>query len=57
MDQLVLDATDTTVAVGDAAELWTSHDDITVWAGAAAKYPLSLVSGLSWRVDRDWAGS
>ncbi len=57
MDQLVLNVTDTTVAVGDDTQLWTSHDDITVWAGAAAKDPLSLVSGLSWRVERDWAGS
>lgn len=57
MDQLVLDVTDTVATVGDDAQLWTSHDDITVWAAVAAKDPLSLISGLSWRVERDWAGA
>jgi alanine racemase len=57
MDQLVLDVTDIDVAIGDDVNLWTSHGEIAVWAVAAAKNPLSLISGLSWRVEREWVAS
>jgi alanine racemase len=54
MDQLVLDVTDCPVVVGDNALFWSHPDEIAVWAGSATRDPLSLVAGLSWRVEREW---
>lgn len=54
MDQLVLDVTNCSVVVGDNALFWSHPDEIAVWAGSATRDPLSLVAGLSWRVEREW---
>jgi len=57
MDQLVLDVTDIPASVGSDAHFWTSNDEIAVWAESARRDSLSLVAGLSWRVEREWVGS
>lgn len=54
MDQCVVDITDTTAEVGDIATVWDTRESLAEWAECSARDPLSLVSGLSWRVERSW---
>jgi alanine racemase len=54
MDQCVVDITDLSVTVGSTVSLWDSVDSIAEWSTCARRDPLSLVSGLSWRVERSW---
>ena len=54
MDQCVVDITDVTVSTGDVATFWDSVESLKEWAQYSSRDPLSLVSGLSWRVERSW---
>lgn len=54
MDQCVLDVTGLTVSVGDIATTWTTSDNTAAWASTSSREPLSLVAGLTWRVQREW---
>lgn len=54
MDQLVIDVTETTAAVGDTVTLWDSQSPLSEWAHAFAGEPLSLISRLGIRVERRW---
>ena len=54
MDQCVVDLTGHSVIVGAIAQTWDSLASVSEWSTAAARDPLSLVSGLSWRVERTW---
>lgn len=55
MDQFVADVTDLPVSVGDLAVLWDSTAAVTQWHTHTGRDPLTLVAGLSWRVDRVWS--
>jgi alanine racemase len=57
MDQLVLDVTEIPAELGDDVQFWSNHDEIAAWAKSANRDALSLVAGLSWRVERDWSGT
>ena len=54
MDQCVVDLTGLSTAIGSIARTWNSLDSVREWSTAANRDPLSLVSGLSWRVQRSW---
>ncbi|MFM2412748.1 MAG: hypothetical protein RLZZ587_1081 [Actinomycetota bacterium] len=54
MDQCVLDITDISDEVSAVARVWDSAQSVETWATASRRDPLSLVSGLSWRVERRW---
>lgn len=54
MDQCVLDVTGLNVSVGDIATTWTTSENTASWASASGREPLSLVAGLTWRVEREW---
>lgn len=54
MDQSVVDLTQLTVAVGDSVSVWDTPESSRTWADIARRNPLSLLSGLSWRVERRW---
>lgn len=54
MDQFVIDATNVTATVGDRVSLWGTPESIREWSDASAREPLSLVAGLTWRVERSW---
>ena len=54
MDQCVVDLTGLSIAIGSIARTWNSVDSVREWSTAANRDPLSLVSGLSWRVQRSW---
>lgn len=54
MDQTVLDITDIDASVGMTAHVWNSTESISEWSSASLRDPLSLVAGLSWRVERSW---
>ncbi len=55
MDQFVADVTDLAVSVGELATLWDSVSAVTQWHTHTGRDPLSLVAGLSWRVERVWS--
>ena len=55
MDQFVADVTNLTVSIGELAVLWDSVSAITQWHTHTGRDPLTLVAGLSWRVDRVWS--
>ena len=57
MDQMVLDVTESPAELGDDVHFWSNHDEIAAWAKSANRDALSLVAGLSWRVERDWSGA
>jgi alanine racemase len=54
MDQCVVDLTGLSTVIGSIARTWDSLDSVREWSAAANRDPLSLVSGLSWRVQRSW---
>ena len=54
MDQCVVNLSGVDAQVGDVVSTWETVESVTVWANAARRAPLSLVSGLSWRVERSW---
>ncbi len=54
MDQCVLDITDIPADISEVAQVWDSVESLEAWANASRRDPLSLISGLSWRVERRW---
>ena len=54
MDQFVIDISAVTAEVGDVISVWDTADSVLIWANASGRHPLSLVPGLSWRVERSW---
>lgn len=55
MDQFVVDVTGVSVTVGELAELWNSVSTISQWQSHSGRAPLTLIAGLSWRVERVWS--
>lgn len=54
MDQCVLDITDIPADISEVAQVWDSVESLATWARASRRDSLSLIAGLSWRVERRW---